>query len=111
MTIRKGKPLPLEKPSNMQRVLLAVGHGSRTRRAVMEETKLQEGQVRAALHNLVFIGLLHRHRDEHGLEEQPSESLGVGVEPEAVALLRPLLDVAGEDRDEEGGQDRADRPP
>lgn len=66
MTIRKGKPLPLEKPSNMQRVLLAVGHGCRNRREVMDETKLQEGQVRSALHNLVFIGLLHRHRDEHG---------------------------------------------
>ena len=66
MTIRKGKPLPLEQPSNMQRVLLAVGHGCRNRREVMEETKLQEGQVRAALNNLFFIGLLHSHRDEHG---------------------------------------------
>lgn len=66
MTIRKGKPLPLEKPSNMQRVLFAVGHGCRNFREVMEETKLKEGQVRAALNNLVFIGLLNRRADENG---------------------------------------------
>lgn len=64
--IRKGKPLPLQKPSNMQRVLLAVEHGHRTRRAVMEETGLHERQVRAALHNLVFIGLLTRSKDDSG---------------------------------------------
>ena len=59
----------------------------------------------------VSAGGPDRERDEHRLEEQPHEALGVGVEAEAVAALDVLLDVAREDRDEERGEDDADPAP
>jgi len=49
--------------------------------------------------------------DEHRLEEQSNESGGVGVEPEGIAPLDELPDVAGEDDDEEGRHHPADRGP
>jgi len=46
--------------------------------------------------------------DQHGLEEQTDAANEVGVEAEGVGAPDELLDVAGEDRDEEGGDDPAD---
>lgn len=66
MTIRKNKPLPLHKPSTMRTVLLCIEHGKCYRHEIVKETKLKEGQVRAALNNLVFIGLAHRTKDAMG---------------------------------------------
>ena len=66
MTLRKGKPLPLHKPSTMRIVLSAVEEGHKYRREVIKATGLQDGQVRSALHNLVFVGLLERHEDSTG---------------------------------------------
>lgn len=66
MTLRKGKPLPLHKPSTMRVVLSAVEEGHKYRKDVIKVTGLQDGQVRSALHNLVFIGLLERHEDKTG---------------------------------------------
>ena len=66
MTIRKGQALPLKKPSTMRQVLSAVEDGHRSRLEVIKHTKLHEGQVRSALHNLVFVGLLVRVRDKSG---------------------------------------------
>ena len=66
MTLRKGKPLPLHKPSTMRVVLSAVEEGHKYRRDVIKATGLKDGQVRSALHNLVFIGLLERHVDASG---------------------------------------------
>ncbi len=48
---------------------------------------------------------------EHGLEEEPDESLAVGVETEGVGALDVLGDVAGEDQHEERRQQRSDEPP
>lgn len=62
--IRKGRPLPLEKPSNMRVVLNSVEMGHQYRREIIDHTGLRDGQVKSALHNLVFIGLLVRKEDE-----------------------------------------------
>jgi hypothetical protein len=66
MTLKKGSPFPLQRPSNMRRVLEAVQNGNQYRREVMKVTGLNEGQVRSALHNLVFIGFLERRSDTEG---------------------------------------------
>ena len=66
MTLKKGQPLPLHKPSTMRLVLSSVEEGNRYRRDVVKDTGLQDGQVRSALHNLVFIGLLERKIDSLG---------------------------------------------
>lgn len=62
--IRKGRPLPLEKPSNMRVVLNSIEMGNRYRREIVDHTGLKEGQVRSALYNLAFIGLVKRTVDE-----------------------------------------------
>lgn len=49
--------------------------------------------------------------DEHRLEEEAHQTLAVGVEPEPAPALRPLLEVAGEDGDEEAGEKAADGAP
>ncbi len=66
MTLRKGHPLPLHKPSTMRSVLSCVEQGHSYRRDIIKVTGLHEGQVRSALHNLVFIGLLARQQDAEG---------------------------------------------
>ena len=66
MTLKKGKALKLEKPSTMRIVLNAVEQGNKYRYEVIAFTGLQDGQVRSALHNLVFVGLLTRHKDTMG---------------------------------------------
>ena len=66
MTLKKGKPLPLHKPSTMRIVLSAVEQGHKYRREVIKATGLKDGQVRSALHNLVFVGLLVRMADAEG---------------------------------------------
>ena len=62
--IRKGRPLPLEKPSNMRVVLNSIEMGNKYRREIVIHTGLKEGQVRSALYNLAFIGLVKRTVDE-----------------------------------------------
>jgi hypothetical protein len=64
--LKKGKPLPLKKPSTMQAVLKAIENGCVYRQDVIEFTKLEFGQVKSALHSLVFIGLLQRSKDVTG---------------------------------------------
>ena len=44
--------------STMGRVYKCVSHESKTRDEIVRETGLRHGQVKSALHNLVFIGLL-----------------------------------------------------
>jgi hypothetical protein len=46
-----------------------------------------------------------RPEHEQRLEEQARDAFAVGVEPERVGVLEQLRDVAGEDRDEERGDD------
>ncbi len=61
--------------------------------------------------DLPSAGCAERPDHQHGLEEEADESFGVGVEPERVDTLGPLRDVAGEDDDEERGDDGADDHP
>lgn len=63
MTIRKGKPLPLEKPSNMRDVLQAVEMGNHYKREIVEYTGLPKAKVHSALLNLVHTGSLIRKTD------------------------------------------------
>ena len=50
-----------------------------------------------------------RPRHEDGLEEQPCETLGVGVEPERIDAVDPLGNVAREDRHEEDRDNDTDQ--
>ena len=49
-------------------------------------------------------------QDQERLEEQPDESLAVGVEAEGVGALDVLGDIAGEDRHEERREQSGDEP-
>jgi len=64
--IRKGRPLPLEKPSTMRTVLSAIESGSRTLKDVVKATGLRYGRVRSAIHNLSRTGVISCKRDKLG---------------------------------------------
>lgn len=93
MTLRKGKPLPLHKPSTMRVVLSAVEEGHKYRKDVIKATGLQDGQVRSALHNLVFIGLLERHIDEVGRSVYLPPGTWHSQMPGCLLGVRSIFDV------------------
>lgn len=93
MTLRKGKPLPLHKPSTMRIVLSAVEEGHKFRREVIKATGLKDGQVRSALHNLVFIGLLERHVDAEGRSIYLPPGTWVGQTAPCLCGVRSIFDV------------------
>lgn len=93
MTLRKGKPLPLHKPSTMRLVLSAVEEGHKYRREVIKATGLQDGQVRSALHNLVFVGLLNRHMDSSGRSVYIPPGQWHGETAPCLCGVRSIFDV------------------
>ena len=53
-------------------------------------------------------GAPQRPDDQHGLEEEPDQACSIGAEHRRRAPGAPLMDVAGEHRDEERGHQPAD---
>jgi predicted transcriptional regulator len=65
--LRKGQMISFKRPmSSMKTVLEAVENGMRQTRDIVEGTKLRQGQVKSALHNLSFIGAIKAERDTSG---------------------------------------------
>jgi len=65
--LRKNKPVPFVHPmGTMKRCLDCVNDGVLYTHEIIAVTKLREGQVRAALYNLVFIGAIKRTKDKEG---------------------------------------------
>ncbi len=93
MTLRKGKPLQLNKPSTMRLVMSAVEDGNKYRREVIKATGLQDGQVRSALHNLVFVGLLNRHVDSSGRSVYIPPGQWHGETAPCLIGIRSIFDV------------------
>jgi len=58
----------------MQRVLQAVQDGSTSRQDIAKSTGLQHNQVRAALHNLAFIGAIKAQRDGQARYYVPADA-------------------------------------
>jgi hypothetical protein len=65
--LKKGQLVQFVNPmSTMHKVLNSVGRDKTHRRAIMEDTGLNDGQVRSALWNLTFIGAIKRGTDGQG---------------------------------------------
>jgi len=65
--LKKNKPVSFTKPfGTMKQCYDCVNDGLTTRHEIVRETKMRDGQVRAALYNLTFIGAILKTKDEHG---------------------------------------------
>ncbi|MFE3723330.1 hypothetical protein [Nocardia sp. NPDC059154] len=65
----------------------------------------------APAQNSAGVGRCERSGHEKRLKEQPHRAFGVGVETEGVSAIDQLCDVAGKDRDKEGGGRSAEEGP
>ncbi len=68
----------------MKLVLTAVENGCKYRVDVINETGLELGQVKSALHSLVFIGLLTRLNDAQGRSVYALPGRWVGDAPDCL---------------------------
>ena len=65
--LKKNKPVSFTKPfGTMKQCYDCVNAGLTTRHEIVRETKMRDGQVRAALYNLVFVGAIKRVTDKEG---------------------------------------------
>ena len=91
--LKKNQPVKFSRPmSTMRTVLLAVEHGHQYRHDILTETKLQAGQVQAALYNLTFIGVIVREIDAQGRSIYLIPGTNYGVAP-CLCGVRSIFDV------------------
>ena len=76
--LKKNQPTPLFRPSTMRTVFAAIQDGKNYRHEIVKTTKLKNGQVKSALGNLVFIGLVVRIQDHMGRSCYRLPSHGAG---------------------------------
>jgi hypothetical protein len=91
--LKKDKPVKFTRPmSTMRVVLLAVEHGFESQADIVDETKLLVGQVRSALWNLTYIGVVNRDRDANGRSVYliPGRQYGVA---QCLRGVRSIFDV------------------
>lgn len=78
--LKKNQPVKFSRPmSTMRAVFEQVQQGVHYRIDIVENTGLVQNKVRAALYNLVFVGVIHRGEDAQGRSVYmlPDESIGV----------------------------------
>lgn len=84
--IKKGQMVKFTRPvSSMKTVLEAIEQGVCYRHTLVEETTLNENQVRAAIYNLSFIGAIKRTLDYNG--RTMYVTAGTWTEPVSNCLL------------------------
>jgi predicted transcriptional regulator len=65
--LKKNTPVKFSRPMSTMRIVLSViEQATTTRHEITAQCNLQPGQVKSALHNLVFIGAVIRQTDEEG---------------------------------------------
>ncbi len=92
--LKKNTPIKFSKPvSTMRTVFEAVDRGISNRQIIIDETKLQPGQVRSALFNLVYIGAVIAVRDAQGVSMYGVPGRVGGVAP-CLKGVRSIFDVS-----------------
>jgi hypothetical protein len=64
--LKKNHATTLKNDSTMGIVYSCVANGVSTRAEIIKSTKLRHGQVKSALYNLVFVGMLTFEKVNHG---------------------------------------------
>jgi len=83
--LKKGQLVKFSRPvSTMKTVYYSITNGHTSRREIMDDTGLNENQVRSACWNLSFIAAIVRINDESG---RTRYTLPGGWEPVASCLL------------------------
>ena len=78
--------------STMRTVLGLIEQGCECRLAIVEASGLRPGQVSSAIHNLVFIGAVHKAADAQGRTVYRSPGRHYGVAP-CLRGVRSIFDV------------------
>lgn len=79
--------------STMRTVLALIEQGHELRTEIVLTSGLRPGQVNSAIHNLVFIGAVHRCADAQGRTVYRSPGRVYGVAP-CLRGVRSIFDVA-----------------
>lgn len=88
--LKKNQAVKFSRPiSTMRTVFEQVQNGTMYRADIVQNTGLMQSKVRAALYNLVFVGVIHREDDESGRSVYliPKTTIGVGQCLKGVASI------------------------